>query len=343
MRFIKYLKDSIIGNIKGPLRKVMFWKRFFNSYFYSNLIDIARNPINTLNRSILKGKFKPKDCSIKIKKNVGFVKTSIKEIPELENSLDKLIKLLNEKDSIINSNYLKEDLKKKEAIKTYLIQSLEPSDLLNKNNEFIIKAALSENLLWSIADYTGWIPQINLINLLIGKPNQNQFLETTQLTHRDGGDANHLHVFIYLKDIDKNDGATHIIGNKFSRFFPNNYQKVGLKYALMRKINKILNKLGKGLLIPNPENFIPLEGKKGDIIIFDATNCPHYGGRTKKNGSRHILQFHYTRFAPYSKSFVNGQLKNLDITKSYEILELSRRIAKTPLQQLAIPNYYESR
>ena len=288
-----------------------------NKLFFRNLFRFFFNPILSSKRSFLKYKYIKDFEYIKINSETGFGKISIESIPTLFKSFDRLVSLASKRIKNLDINYIE----RTKGVKSFFPQLLRDEDLLNPDFQFILEAALDPNLLSGIARYTGWIPQINFINLLYGRDNSQKNYLTTQFPHRDGGDSNHFHVFIYLKDIKSEDGATKILSKKFLNFYPNNYEvksSINVPEAVKNK-------------------FQALEGKKGDIFLFDASNCPHYGGRSTRGGERILLQFHYVRFAPYSKSHKNEPYRNLDITKNKLISNLvKKQICKWEIQHLSI-------
>jgi hypothetical protein len=113
--------------------------------------------------------------------------------------------------------------------------------------------------------------------------------------HQDYDDVNFLKIFIYLTDVDENNGShSYVKGSLNNMITPENYSP-----STRINDNFIYEKYGN--------NVLNICGKKG-TIIFENTNGFHKGN-ILKNGYRFMLQLQYcssTNFLTNGINFING-------------------------------------
>lgn len=192
------------------------------------------------------------------------------------------LKLVNRKEkfTITYKKFLKGAEKNKSGTFTLLNQHL----ALKKKE--IMDLSLDPFLLSVAAKYLNTIPILTQANLLLTlPPHDNDFTSSeldayAQEFHQDNEYFSFLKVFIYLTDVDKNNGPHIYVSESHKK------QLIDYKIPFSKRINdQTIEKIyGK-------EKINKVLGKAG-TTIFGDTHCAHKG-TTPNNGHRLMLQFEY--------------------------------------------------
>jgi hypothetical protein len=158
-----------------------------------------------------------------------------------------------------------------------------------------IQKIVADPLILNIAqDYLDCKPILVQTNFWISKYGS---VESTHSFHQDYDDVNFLKIFIYLCDVDDNNG-------------PHFYVKSSLNNMITPKGYKPSDRLSDNYINKNyKKNVLKICGKKG-TIIFEDTNGFHKGSPLKKKDSyRFMLQLEYgcsTKIFDNKISFINN-------------------------------------
>ena len=188
------------------------------------------------------------------------------------------------------------------------------NDKLDSKNVFL-RYALQKPLLKALRNYLGILPVIESISVWYS-PNQTNFAGSSQLYHLDGQDVKTLQLFVYLEDVNTDNGPLVVVDAEPSEKLAN---EIGYRK------NKILRRIDDDLVKTrtNPENIMTLTGKAGESYIVDTDRCLHYGSR-KANKPRYVVVFqYYTPFAfvlpfkwwtqlPYARLSTLGEFSALE-------------------------------
>jgi len=136
-----------------------------------------------------------------------------------------------------------------------------------------------------IYQYFGFSPMVRNISVWIDVPNENLAEEVaTQVFHRDFDDIKLIKTFLYLNNVENQNGPFEYILTSHKKPWENN-NKIIDNDSVLKKFKK--------------ENFMSVTGKKNTLIIAD-TNGFHHGKKLTK-GYRILLTASYTSNNPSVK------------------------------------------
>ncbi len=166
--------------------------------------------------------------------------------------------------------------------KSYMLQLIPFSEKQSINGD-LARVALDAKLLEPVASYLELWPSLRHIGAWINFP-ASQDAEKSQLWHRDPEDNKIVKVFIYLNDVDENQGPfsyipeTHPFGAKAGR----RVKHKGSKGILDEEMNAVLPK----------ETWLTCTGPAKTMILADTIGY-HRGGKVA-SGNRILITFTYT-------------------------------------------------
>jgi hypothetical protein len=179
-------------------------------------------------------------------------------------------------------------------------------------NSSIFQLAFSKELISCVAHLIEDFPVLANIALLYSPPSQDAQVKNfsgSQLFHMDEEDTKLCKVWLFLEDVDIEDGPTVVLKKYLSYKIASklNYRK-GEK---IEKDEKIL-----GLITKN--DLITITGKKGDLLALDTAGSFHYGSRTtSKSKGRFMLMICYSTSFNLDHGILgrNSVFKNFDFSK----------------------------
>ena len=263
-----------------------------SSYLFSNiniLINIFFDFKNFFIRKKLKFKLHDK---IKLNKlNLdGYYLSTIND-NELLNNLEDISK---------NTKFIKSESKQ-------YLQRIEINPLLNP---IVKKFILSEDIIYNVSEYFGFIPILNQCSVWITDEGNDQDIKSSQNFHLDHDDKKQIKIFINLIKIDKNSGPFKFYNKKDSKVIYKKIKKIfEFKNFKINFLSRNQKQDDKTLFsIINEKYLITNEGNKGDLLCVDTSQCYHMGGRTKDK--KRIL-FHLNFISPFTYKSNNLEFKNM--------------------------------
>ncbi len=153
-----------------------------------------------------------------------------------------------------------------------------------------LKFALNYDLIRVIANYFGILPVLKDIVFLYS-PNRVDIETSSQHYHLDGQDVKFVQVFLFVEDVDQDNGPFTFINARDSAQIAGvlQYRKIeGYRRVVDEKIYSSMNHS----IVPHQ-----LVGKAGSCFLVDVDRCFHFGSR-QGNKRRLLLSFQYcTPFA----------------------------------------------
>ena len=250
LRKIFYLFYNRLGNV---YIKLIFYKPFFNFFYKNERKQYARYFTKYNNSKI--------DDLVKKIKNDGI---AFIHFDDLFNN----IKFNDFRSWCLDA--IDNDLDHSKGRKNYIDYFLDYDKI---DNYSLLKKVLNDqNLFYVISSYLlNTTPKLNYFriwrnNITSEKP------KDSQLWHRDGDNLIICKCFIYLEDIDEDNGATEYI--KKSNYFGDLYSLNPSKAPKANYLDSLPNKF--------LENKIIASGKAGTVMFVDTSGF-HKGGRCTKN------------------------------------------------------------
>lgn len=163
--------------------------------------------------------------------------------------------------------------------KDYLVNVLQ-GDAASAHDE-LMKLALARPIIDAATDYLGNIPFLGMVSVMVSPPNESQV--GSQLYHLDFSDEHQLKFFVYLDDVDIDNGPF--------TFVPRDVTK------------KLIARTGydRGRLTPEEvdailgdDGQIRVTGPEGTAFLVDTSSCMHYGSNGNK-ATRVVLLIQYAR------------------------------------------------
>ena len=154
----------------------------------------------------------------------------------------------------------------------------------------IVRYGLTEELVLPVAHYMGQIPVMPVIFLWHSVP-CNKPLQGSQLWHLDHSDVRQIKVFVFLQDIDEDNGPLVLIPAPRSQKL-----RQQLRYNWHNR-RRITDKEMYRLINPD-KDVVKITGAKGTAAIVDTSRCFHHGSRLQRD-SRNVLLYRYMSYATF--------------------------------------------
>ena len=167
-----------------------------------------------------------------------------------------------------------------------MINVLNDKDLFKLKN--LTRFALSEKILYLVANYLEELPFLANIFITIGQPNETK--TSSQLYHLDTEAEKNLKLFFYLSDVDDESGPFTFINKIDSMKIIKN-----TNYDGKRLEDSSIFSLEKNSQI-NENRFISNSGKG---LAIDTANCLHYGSRNNKKDRIVLILYFTTHFTSH--------------------------------------------
>lgn len=161
--------------------------------------------------------------------------------------------------------------------------------LLDPNDERhlpVWKLASHPEIISRVVDYLGFVPLISTAQIWYS-PNTEFVENRSQMFHLDGEDCRQVKLFLFLTDVDLNNGPLTVIPRKKSYEIYSDLKKRGVIY---RRNQRIKDKDIEN--VASREDVLPLVGKAKTIGLVDTDSCYHYGSRPGDR-PRLVLQIQY--------------------------------------------------
>lgn len=169
----------------------------------------------------------------------------------------------------------------------------------------ILQLGLSEPLLAMVTEYLGELPVLPYIFLWRSEASLDP-LKTSQFYHLDHSDMRQIKLFVFLSDINEQNGPLTVIPAPSSRKLQRK-----LHYNWLPNRRRVRDE--DIYLYPESSSKKSLVGKKGTTALIDTSRLFHYGSRVK-NGTRYILVYRYLT--------INSFLFNPFVKKPYPLADL---------------------
>ena len=223
-------------------------------------------------------------------KKKGYAKTSINDLFENKDQiLDKFSSILINLKKSQEFNYAYKNFKKNMNIsgKHYIHRLNDNKDFKIDLNSYLINFILKDEILDIVNSYFGMYAKLNTADLWI------TFLDTqktkrtnAQNWHRDRDDVKIIKIFLYLNDIDSNNGATEYIP----------YSRKKEKYDHLAKFSygniapwKVYPKIDENKDI-DKNDIVKFTGNKGSLYFVDTTGM-HRGGFSDRDKGERIFGY----------------------------------------------------
>ena len=229
----------------------------------------------------------------------GFEKIEVDTLKKHNLDIDTII--LTIKDKVTNVVYTKDQ----DGIKSIQIQNLFDT------NSKVFNFLTSDYLIDKVSAYLGCVPLLAYSSIWYSE-NKEKFINSSQEFHLDHEDLKQIKGFLYLDDIDENNGAMNLFPLKSS-------SKVieEINYNTSQEKKRVKD----DAFVKYENEKIVCKGKKGTLYLVDTSQCFHCGAR-KSSKSRLLLMFQFiTPWANHLKwnwknsEFIknnNWEIKNLN-------------------------------
>ena len=214
-----------------------------------------------------------------------------------------VIDTLNENNLNINSIMLDIEDKKKDfsfSNKINYPKSIEIADMFDTNSK-IFNFLTSKYLIDIVANYLGCIPILTYSSIWYSD-NKKIIDDSSQEYHLDHEDYKQVKGFLYLEDIDENNGAMNLFTSQRSGRI---IKKLNYNTSADRK------RLKDEVFANYEDEKIICKGKKGTLYLVDTSKCFHCGSR-KSSNSRLLLTFQF--ITPWA-NYLKWNWKNSEIIK----------------------------
>ena len=148
----------------------------------------------------------------------------------------------------------------------------------------LLRLGLAEPVLAMVTKYLGELPTLPYIFLWRSQPTPGP-LKTSQFYHLDHSDVRQIKLFIFLSNIDEQNGPLSVIPASSSLKL-----KKKLRYNWFPENRRVYDE--DMHCHPESSSLKSLVGKKGTAVFADTSRLFHYGSRMKK-GIRYILVYRY--------------------------------------------------
>ena len=160
---------------------------------------------------------------------------------------------------------------------------------LQQYPEFL-EFGLDERLLAMVSEYLGELPVLPYIFLWRSLASDGP-LKTSQLYHCDHSDVRQIKLFVFLSDINEENGPLVVIPAQSS-----NKLRKSLGYNWTPERRRVCDK--EMYRWPESSQKISITGKKGTVVLADTSRLFHYGGRVK-SGIRYVLVYRYLTISSF--------------------------------------------
>lgn len=154
----------------------------------------------------------------------------------------------------------------------------------------ILNFALNPRLLSIVSDYLGMLPVMQGIYLFYS-PNRENIAQTSQYFHLDGQDIKMVKVWVYIEDVDEDNGPLTIVSAKESARLAR-----ALKYRKDGEQKRIRDEVAYTVIDPTI-SVHQLTGEAGSVFLVDTDRCFHFGSRQSRR-TRCVMGFYY--FSPFA-------------------------------------------
>ena len=220
------------------------------------------------------------------------------------NGFDKIdINQLNKNNLNINSLILEIENKLKNSNYSYQkgqIKAFDLHDIFDTESK-IFNFLTNKYLIDIISNYLGCIPLLTYSSIWYTE-NQKTFKGSNQEYHLDHEDYTQIKGFLYLEDINENNGAMNLFSKKISRKVA---KKINYKTSEDRK------RVEDKVFTEHKGDKVICNGKKGTLYLVDTSKCFHCGARKSLN-SRLLLTFQF--ITPWA-NYLNWNWKNSEVLK----------------------------
>lgn len=229
----------------------------------------------------------------------GFEKIEFDELNKNNLNMNSLMSELDGK--LKNLNY---------SNQTNHIKTFEIPNLFNTNSK-IFNFLTSEYLIETVSKYLGCIPLLTYS--AIWYSNNNKIYEnTSQEYHLDHEDFMQVKGYLYLENIDENNGAMNLFSKELT-------EKIAEKISYRTSSNR--KRVKDDVFFEYESKKIVCKGKKGTLYLVDTSRCFHCGARKSPN-SRLLLSFQF--ITPWA-NHLEWNWKNSKLVKknNWEIKKLN--------------------
>jgi hypothetical protein len=207
----------------------------------------------------------------------GFEKIDVNQLNENNLNIDSLI--LEIENKLKNSTYTNQ---------IGQIKAFDLPDIFDTNSQ-TFNFLTNKYLINTVSNYLGCIPLLTYSSIWYSE-NQESLKGSPQEYHLDHEDYIQVKGFLYLEDIDENNGAM----NLFSKEISNKVAK-NLNYNTSPDRKRV----GDEVFSEYENEKVICNGKKGTLYLVDTSKCFHCGARKSLN-SRLLLTFQFiTPWANY--------------------------------------------
>lgn len=248
-------------------------------HYFSRFLHFRTNYLRSVSRNIDLNEINLKDI---IDNKIGYKKYDKETLKKWNINVDQLIENIKKKITNINLDQLK---KKDENI----VKLFSSQDYKSSSEEF--KFVLNKHLIKIISQYLNCVPLLTHISLWYS-PNLKIHEDSSQFYHLDHEDYKQIKGFLYIYDVDDYSGPLNVIGAEQSCVI----QKK-INYKLNKKSKRVCDKTIQTLKKELKIDEVIMNGKSGDLILIDTSNCFHFGSRLA-NKPRYVLAFQY--ITPYA-------------------------------------------
>jgi hypothetical protein len=179
-------------------------------------------------------------------------------------------------------------------------KSIEIADMFDTNSK-IFNFLTSKYLIDIVANYLGCIPILTYSSIWYSD-NKKIIDDSSQEYHLDHEDYKQVKGFLYLEDIDENNGAMNLFTSQRSGRI---IKKLNYNTSADRK------RLKDEVFANYEDEKIICKGKKGTLYLVDTSKCFHCGSR-KSSNSRLLLTFQF--ITPWA-NYLKWNWKNSEIIK----------------------------
>ncbi len=219
----------------------------------------------------------------------GFDKIDINQLKKNNLNINSLI--LEIENKLKNSNYSNQ----KGQIKAFDLY-----DIFDTESK-IFNFLTNKYLIDIISNYLGCIPLLTYSSIWYTE-NQKSFKGSNQEYHLDHEDYTQIKGFLYLEDINENNGAMNLFSKKISRKVA---KKINYRTSEDRK------RVEDKVFTEHEGDKVICNGKKGTLYLVDTSKCFHCGARKSLN-SRLLLTFQF--ITPWA-NYLNWNWKNSEVLK----------------------------
>lgn len=159
-----------------------------------------------------------------------------------------------------------------------------------KAGSAIARLATHPAMMKPFAEYLGVVPILHALQLMYS-PNHRLLQGSSQFYHLDGQDVKSIQVFVYLQDVNEDNGPLTLLTARPSEHVADalGYRKAA---GSRRVDDEVITRYAGGT-----RDVHVLTGPAGSVLVFDGDRCFHFGSR-KATRPRRIL--HYAYVTPFA-------------------------------------------